>query len=77
MSDYEQYEIDCEKIRTANKELLTEFEDWLESAGLSSKTIKNHINNIDLYINEYLLYEDAVEASDGASGGNVDMFLGY
>lgn len=77
MSDYEQYEIDCEKIRTANKELLTEFEDWLESAGLSSKTIKNHINNIDLYINEYLLYEDAVEASDGVSGGNVDMFLGY
>lgn len=77
MSDYEQYEADCEKIRTVNKQLLTEFEDWLESSGLSPKTIRNHINNIDFYINQYLLYEDAVEAPDGVSGGNVGMFLGY
>ncbi len=34
-----------------------------------------HSENIDLYINDYLLYEDATEAQDGIC--SVDMFLGY
>jgi intergrase/recombinase len=77
MSDDEQYEIDCERIRKANQELLTEFENWLKSSALSPKTIRNHINNIDLYINQYLLYDDVLEAREGVSGGEVNMFLGY
>jgi len=77
MTDYEKYEVDCEKIRARNKQLLTEFEQWLELAGLSTRTISNHVDNIDLYINEYLLYEEAQEAEYGVSGGEVDMFLGY
>ena len=75
MDDSQKYEADCQKIRKVNHELLKDFESWLESSGLSEKTINNHISNIDFYINEYLLYEDAVEAKDG-----VDMvgdFLGY
>ncbi|HAC65597.1 MAG TPA: recombinase [Cyanothece sp. UBA12306] len=75
MNDYEQYEADCQKIRTANQKLLTDFESWLKSSGLSQKTIKNHLSNVDLYINEYLLYEDAVQAKDGID--NVSEFLGY
>jgi intergrase/recombinase len=77
MSDYDEYEIDCERIRKANQELLTEFENWLKSSALSPKTIRNHINNIDLYINQYLLYDDVLEAREGVSGGEVNMFLGY
>jgi intergrase/recombinase len=77
MNDDEQYEIDCERIRKANQELLTEFENWLKSSALSPKTIRNHINNIDLYINQYLLYDDVLEAREGVSGGEVNMFLGY
>ncbi|GCE61133.1 phage integrase SAM-like domain-containing protein [Microcystis aeruginosa] len=75
MDDSQKYEADCQRIRKVNHELLKDFESWLESSGLSEKTINNHISNIDFYINEYLLYEDAVEAKDG-----VDMvgdFLGY
>ncbi|MCI5122936.1 MAG: recombinase [Candidatus Electrothrix sp. AR5] len=75
MDDYEKYEEDCKKIRKANEDLLDEFEAWLKSSGLSKKTIKNHLENIDFYLNEYLLYEDAIEAKDGAS--DVGMFLGY
>ena len=75
MDDYENYEADCQKIRTANQKLLTDFESWLESSGLSEKTIKNHLSNIDFYINEYLLSEDAVEAKDGVD--SVSDFLGY
>ena len=75
MDDYEKYEADCQKIRTANQKLLTDFESWLKSSGLSEKTLKNHLLNIDFYINEYLLYEDAVEAKDGVD--SVSDFLGY
>jgi site-specific recombinase XerD len=75
MSDYERYEVDCKRIRRANERLLNEFEAWLKSSGLSEKTINNHISNIDFYINEYLLYEDATEAKDGVNA--VGMFLGY
>ncbi len=75
MDDSQKYEADCQKIRKANHELLTDFESWLESSGLSEKTINNHVSNIDFYINEYLLYEDAVEAKDGVD--MVSNFLGY
>lgn len=75
MDDYEKYEADCEKIRKANNKLLSQFEAWLKTARLKGKTINKHVNNIDFYINEFLLYEDAVEAKDGAL--DIGMFLGY
>ena len=75
MDNYEKYEEDCKKIRKANERLLTDYEVWLKSSGLSEKTISNHLSNIDFYINEYLLYEDATEAKDGVYA--VSMFLGY
>ena len=75
MGDYEKYEEDSKKIRKVNERLLNEFETWLKSFGLSEKTINNHVSNIDFYINEYLLYEDATEARNGADA--VGMFLGY
>ena len=68
MNDYEKYEDDCKIIRATNKKLLGEFETWLKSAGLSENTISKHLSNIDFYINEYLLYEDAIEAKDGIQG---------
>lgn len=75
MDDYEKYENDCKNIRKANTQLLSEFELSLKSSGLSENTINNHVSNIDFYVNEYLLYEDAIEAKDGADA--VGMFLGY
>lgn len=75
MDDYGKYEENCEKIRKSNQLLLNEFETWLETSGLTKKTINNHSNNIDFYINEYLLYEDANEPQAGVD--SVNMFLGY
>ena len=74
-NDYEQYEIDCERIRKSNGKLLEDFAGWLEQSGLASKTINRHTENIDFYINEFLLYEDAEEPQEGVH--SVDMFLGY
>jgi intergrase/recombinase len=75
MDDYGKYEEDCKEIRESNARLLKEFGSWLILSGLSEKTIKNHISNIDFYINEYLLYEEAIEVVNGIN--KVSMFLGY
>ena len=58
-----------------NEKLISDFEKWLSNKNLSSKTIEKHTSNLDFYLNEFLLYEDAVEAKDGAD--EIGMFLGY
>lgn len=73
--DYEQYEADCAKIREANQTLLTEFAQRLKESKLTEKTVTKHVDNIDFYINEFLLYEDATEPQEGVY--SVNMFLGY
>lgn len=75
MDDYERYKADCKKIRKANSKLLKDFDTWLKISKLKDKTIKKHLDNVDFYINEFLLYEDAEDAKDGAS--SIGMFLGY
>jgi len=75
MESYEQYEKECKKIRKENEALLSAFETWLSSKNLTEKTIDRHMSNIDFYINNFLLYEDAIEAADGTD--EIGMFLGY
>jgi len=75
LNDYEQYEIECKRIRESNAKLLDEFGNWLRKSNLTDQTIGQHVENIDFYINEYLLYDDAVEPQDGVH--SVSMFLGY
>ena len=72
--DYKEYERACAKLRKENKELLAGFERWLLSKGLAKKTIKQHNENVDFYINDYLLHYDAVPAGEGVYG--LSMFLG-
>lgn len=74
MIDYDEYEAKCETIRAENATLVTEFAAWLKASGLSEKVVRSHCGNIAFYINEYLLYEDSLQAKDGA--GEVSMFLG-
>lgn len=73
--EYEQYEKDCKVIRAENKVLLAEFSKWLSDKNFSTATIKKHCGNIDFYINEFLLYEEATRATEGVD--SVGMFLGY
>lgn len=75
MTSCEQYEKDCKKIREENESLLNDFEKWLSDKKLSKKTIDKHVSNVDFYINDFLLYEDAIEPADGVS--SIGMFLGY
>ena len=75
VDEYEQYEMDCERIRESNKKLLEAFAVWLRQSGLSSKTVETHTANVDFYLNEFLLYEDAEEPEEGVR--RIGMFLGY
>ena len=73
--DYEHYERACEAIREENAALLNDFSGWLRNKGLADSTIRTHRNNIDFFVNNFLLYEEATPASGGAD--SVGMFLGY
>jgi len=75
MDSYEQYEKDCAKIRQDNEKILDDFSQWLSDKGLTPKTIAKHCFNVEFYINEFLLYEEATEASEGAH--RIDLFLGF
>lgn len=75
MDSYEEYEKECERIREENEKLLDDFIVWLAEKNLTQKTINKHVSNVDFYINEFLLYEDALEAADGIN--EIGYFLGY
>ena len=75
MKEYEEYERACNLIREENQGLLNAFESWLSGAGLTKTTARKHRENIDFYINEFLLYESPIRASEGVD--EVGMFLGY
>ncbi len=75
MDSYEQYEKECERIREENERLLDDFAQWLGEKNLTQKTIDKHVFNIEFYINEFLMHEEAIDAADGI--GEIGHFLGF
>ena len=74
--NYEEYEIQCDKIRKENGKFLEMFHEDMVLEGLAEKTINKHYSNVDFYINTFLLREDAYSMHQGC-GNNIDDFLGY
>ena len=74
--NYEELERQANKVREENKVHLSEFEKWLTDKGLSKKTIENHVDNVEFYINMYLLRYQIQDVTDGCFQGNLDVFLG-
>lgn len=74
MTGSDKHEIDYKKVKQENEVLLDRFTEWLQAKKLSEKTIKNHVNNVSFYINEFLLYTRAIEAKNGAM--DIGLFLG-
>lgn len=71
--DWEEYEKKCDEIREENRRYLEIFAEDLK--GLSTKTIRTHLGNVDFYINVYLPREDALSMESGVD--YIDSFLGY
>ena len=72
--EYEQVEAKIKEIKGTNKGHLSTFKIWLKAKGLADKTIDNHINNVDFYINHYLNYYDPQEVQAGCY--SINGFLG-
>lgn len=65
MEDYKIWEKKEKENRERNKKFIEEFEEWLTQKGLVKKTIRKHVNNATLYINDYLNYYEANKMEDG------------
>lgn len=59
------YDKKIEENRKRNEKYINEFEKWLNEKGLVMKTIKKHLNNVNLYINDYLNYYDVTKVEKG------------
>lgn len=66
------YEKRCHEIREENRRYLQIFAEDMDR--LSPKTVRTHLGNVDLFINEYLLREDAVPMEEGIE--HIGGFLG-
>lgn len=65
MDDYNVWEKKVEENHKRNEKFIEEFESWLIQKNLAKKTIRKHLNNASLYINDYLNYYDASTMEDG------------
>lgn len=78
----------AEKTIKENNILLDKFEKYLVKQGLSKKSITNHVDNVDFYVNDFLIglgmheekYEDGniiiPNAIEGIIFEYIDEFLG-
>lgn len=74
----ENYEVRLEENKKRNEKYLKEFEEWLKGKNLAKKTIRKHLNNIDLYINDYLNYYEITKMEKGVTEAYVffnDWFI--
>lgn len=62
-----------EKNKKRNKKFMKEFEEYLKEKNLKDKTIKKHLSNVDLFINDYLNYYDIETPEEGIN--SVYSFL--
>lgn len=77
--DENPYEDECYlQSKKKNKQYLDVFEQDLQAAGLTEKTIERHVTNMDFYLNEYLPYyaEEENGMVEGASFSNLQGFFG-
>ena len=64
-----------DSMRLQNQKVLDEFEEYLKNASLTSRTISKHLDNIDFYINYYLLYDEFESPDKGYY--RLDDFFAY
>ena len=62
-----------EENKKRNKKFMKEFEEYLKEKNLKDKTIKKHLSNVDLLINDYLNYYDIETPEEGIN--SVYSFL--
>lgn len=59
MIDFEKFVKQCDEICEINTKYIEGFVDELLKKGFVDKIIKRHYGNVDFYLNDFLLREDA------------------
>jgi len=72
--EYKEWERQIEEAKTHNNKLLIKFEKHLKTKSLKSNTIKNHIDNVEFYANDFLLRYEIVPVEKGIL--QIGSFLG-
>ncbi|MCD6380059.1 recombinase [bacterium] len=72
--EYKEWERLIEEAKTHNNKLLIEFEKHLITKSFKSNTIKNHIDNIEFYANDFLLRYEIIPVEKGIL--QIGSFLG-
>lgn len=54
---YEEYEKLCQERKQENARYLAQFEESLVKAGLTDATVNRHLDNVEFFLNTYLLRE--------------------
>ena len=67
MENYKDYDKKLESNIKRNEKFLKAFEEWLNEQNLANKTIKKHLNNVSLYINDFLNYYDIKKMEEGVN----------
>ncbi|MGD8245500.1 MAG: hypothetical protein PVI63_09940 [Anaerolineae bacterium] len=77
--DDEAFIADVVGVLERNLELLDCFEEWLRNKGLSARTIRTHIDNVERFVELYLINEGGSIgvpcSADEAAPADVDEFL--
>ncbi|HLO85239.1 MAG TPA: hypothetical protein VK203_09545 [Nostocaceae cyanobacterium] len=69
-----EFEEQVAQIQKYNQPILDGFKAWLEKSNLSTKTIKEHITNIDFFT-DYLVYYEPLKKLDEENEQDVYSFL--
>ena len=77
MERYEEYERESKENEERNETFLNLFYEDMRKAGLSEKTIRNHLSNADFYLNIYLDRADVLPMEEGTSEKHLSGFMGY
>jgi len=72
--EYKEWEKQIEKAKKHNNSLLIEFKRYLKTKSLKSNTIKNHIDNVEFFANDFLLRYEIIPIEKGFLG--IGSFLG-
>ena len=75
--NFQEFEEKCDIIREKNYEYINLFQADLIQHNLSIKTINRHTDNVDFYLNVFLLREDLVTMERGCGSWFIEDFFGY
>ena len=73
--DYQEFEERCESIKEKNYEYINLFQSELMQQGLSVKTINKHTDNVDFYLNDFLIWNEPRTMPERCF--EIREFLGY